>query len=66
MVDSSIGSVPEAGPEYDSAVEPGSELLAGSVLGMRANSDSAHSVTEEFVLPTILQSTEGNFQHYDC
>ena len=55
MVDSLVGFV------FNSAVGPGSALSAGSVLGMQANSNYAHSVTDEFVLPTILQSTEGNF-----
>ena len=65
MVDSSVGSVSEVGSESESVVGPGSALSAGFVLGMQADFDYAHSVTEEFILLAILQSTEGNFQHYD-
>ena len=63
MVDSLVGSESEAG--FGSAVGPGSTLSVGSILGMQAHSDSAHSLTEEYFLPAILQSTEGSFQHYD-
>ena len=61
MVDSSVGSVSEVGSESESAVVPGSALSTGSILGMQDNFDSTHSITEEFVMPSILQSTEGNF-----
>ena len=63
MVDSSVGSASEVGSGSESVVGPSSTLSIGYVLEMQA--DSVHSVTEEFVLPAILQSTEGNFQHYD-
>ena len=56
MVDSSVGSMSEA--DFESMVG------SGSVLGMQVDSDSTHSVTEEFFLPTILQSDKGNFKHY--
>ena len=65
MVDSLVGFVSKVIFESESAMGPGSALSVGFVLGMQADFESAHSVTEEFVLPTILQSTEGNFQHYD-
>ena len=65
MIDSSVGSMFEVGSESESAAGPGSALSTSSVLGMQADSDSAYSVTEEFFLPAILQSTEGNFHHYD-
>ena len=48
MVDSWIGSVSEEGFESKFVVGPSSSLLDGSVLGMQADSDSGHSVTEEF------------------
>ena len=62
---SEVGSKSEVGSESESTVGPGSTLSTGSLLGMQADSDSSHSVTEEFFLPAILQSTEGNLQHYD-
>ena len=66
MVDSLVVSASEVGSEYKSVVGPGSTiLLAGSVLGMQVDCDSVHSVTEEFVLLAILQSTRGNPQNYD-
>ena len=66
MVDSSVGSMSEASSESKYMVGPSSTLSAGSILGMQADFDSVHSVTEEFVMPAILQSTKGNFEHYDC
>ena len=65
MVDSLVGSIFEVSYEFDSMVGPGSTLSAGFVLGMQAYSNSAHSVTGEFVPPASLQSIEGKFQHYD-
>ena len=65
MVDSSIGSESVVGSEFESTVGPGSALSSGYVLGMQADSDYAHSINEEFSMSAILQSTEGNFQHYD-
>ena len=65
MVDSSFGSTSEAGSESESAVGPGSALSVSYVLGMQADSDYAHSVTEEYFLPTIFQSTVGSFQNYN-
>ena len=41
-----------------------SASLASFVLGTLAGSESAHSATEEWFHPVILQSAEGNFQHY--
>ena len=61
----SVGSTSKVGSNSEFAVGLGSKISAGSRLGMSADSDFAHSVTGEFVLPSILQSTEGNFQHYD-
>ena len=52
MVDSSVGSAPEAGSKFEAAVGPDFALLAGFALGMQAN--SAHFVIGEFVLPIIL------------
>ena len=46
MVDSLVGSMSEVGSESDSMVGPISALSVGYVLGMQADSDSAHSVTE--------------------
>ena len=63
MVDSSVGSASEVGFESKDTVGPGSALSVGFGLGMSA--DSVHSVTGEFFLPTILQSTKGKFEHYD-
>ena len=54
MVDSSIGSMSEVGSESDSVVGLGFALSAVYVLGMQANYDFAHSVTEEFIFPSIL------------
>ena len=54
MVDSSVGSTSEADSEFNSVVGPSSALSIGSVLGMQADSDSAHSVIEEYFLPAIL------------
>ena len=52
------------GFESESMVGSDSASLAGSVLGTLAGSESAHSATEEWFHPAILQSAEGNFQHY--
>ena len=65
MVDSLVGSDSEVGSGFEFAVGPGSALSVGSILGMQADSDSAHFVTEENFLLSILQSTKGKFQHYD-
>ena len=65
MVDSLVGSMSEEVSKYKYVVGPVSALSVGSVLGMQVDSDSVHFVTEEFVLPAILQSTEGNLKHYD-
>ena len=65
MVDSSIGYVYVVGSKSDSMEGLGSALSIAFVLGMQVDSDSAYSVTKEFVLLGILQSTEGKFQHYD-
>ena len=54
MVDSLVGFVSEVGSESESTVGPGSALSTGSVLGMQADSNSVHSITEEFVLPSIF------------
>ena len=61
MVDSLASSESEAGSRFDSVVGPGSALPVGSVLGMQDDYDSTHSVTEEYFLPSILQSNEGKF-----
>ena len=46
-------------------VGPRFALSIHYVLGTQADSDSVCSATKECFRPTILQLTEGIFQHYD-
>ena len=52
--------------EYESTMGSDSASLAGSVLGTLVGSEFVHSTTKEWFQPAILQSPEGNFQHYAC
>ena len=65
LVDSSVDSLVDSLADYESESDSvvGYDLASstGSVLAIQDDSDSAHSVTEEYFLPTILQSIEGKF-----
>ena len=54
MVGSSVGSMSESGSESNFVVGLGSTLSVGYGLRVQEYSNSAHSLTEEFVMPTIL------------
>ena len=50
--------------DFEPVAGSDSTSLDGSALGTLDGFASAHSATEECFQPSILQSTEGNFQHY--
>ena len=61
---SSADSESREGFEFESMVGSDSASSAGFVFGTLVGSDSVHSATEIWFHPAILQSAEGNFQHY--
>ena len=62
MVDFEYVVVSMVGSEF--AVESDFASSTSSILGILAGSKSVHSTIEVCFQPSILQSVEGNFQHY--
>ena len=57
-------SVVGSSVDFESVVGSDSASSVGFVPQTLASSEPAHSATEEWFHPTILQLAEGNFQHY--
>ena len=65
-IDSMVGSYSAVSSlaDFDSVVGSDSASSASFLLGTLAGSKSVHSVTEECLHPSTLQSAMENFQHY--